>query len=231
VKWLLAVALVFLGMLSAQRQGAGSVSGVVLSEEGIPIKSAIVHTTNNRPLGGRVPAALTDETGHFVMHDVGFDEYEIRASNEAEDYPELDGVWLLFYKKPSWPKVNLTAQEPNATVEVQLGPKTAVLVGTISNAITGAPLSACGGFSPVSQPNSTTASPMDPTFRLLIPADAEVAIKVWLEGYKPWYYPGTDRQSASTSMRLQPGEEKKVNVRLRRKKNEHAALCGIRIMF
>ena len=116
---------------------------------------------------------------------------------------------------------------PAATVEVRLGPKTAVLVGTISDAVTDAPLHACAGFSPISQPNSSTAYPVNPSYRLLIPAEAEVAVKVWLEGYEPWYFPGTERQSASTPMRLKPGEEKKVNVRLRPKKNAHAALCGL----
>jgi hypothetical protein len=229
VKWLLVVALIFSGALSALGQGAGSIRGIVVNEEGIPMKGTTVHAGNNRPLGGRVPTALTDETGHFLIQDVPFDQYEVTGYNEGEDYPELDGVWLFFYKRPSWPKVNLTARDPAATVEVRLGPKTSVLVGNISDAITGAPLSACAGFSPISQPNSRTAYPVTASYRLLIPSDAEVALKVWLEGYEPWYYPGTDRQSESTSMRLKPGEEKNVNIRLRPKKKAHEAFCGIRI--
>ena len=228
--WVL-IALIFSGTFPVWAQVEGSIRGVVMNERGIPVKGATVYPSNNRPVAGRVfPAALTDETGHFALQGLPLDEYEVKAYNEEEDYPELDGVWLSFYKRPSWPKVNLTAREPLAAVEVRLGPKTAVLLGTITDAITGAALGACAGFSPVSQPDTTTAYPVNTKYRLLIPADANVAVQVWLDGYKPWYYPGTDQKSARTSMRLKPGEERNVNVRLQPQKNAHAAMCGIRVL-
>jgi len=110
-------------------------------------------------------------------------------------------------------------------------------VGNISDAITGAPLDACAGFSPVSQPDAHTAYPLTAKYRFLIPADAEVAVKVWLDGYKPWYYPGTDQPFRSTmgvpkntSMRLKPGEEKTLDIRLQPDPSVHAEMCGIRIL-
>jgi len=49
VKWLLAVALIFSGTLTALRQSTGSIRGIVVNEEGIPMKGATVHAGNNRP--------------------------------------------------------------------------------------------------------------------------------------------------------------------------------------
>lgn len=69
------------------------------------------------------------------------------------------GTWLLF-KEPVKPTVTLTALEPAATVQIRLGPKTGVLVGTIGDAITGAPLNACAGFKNISAPDFNTAYPV-----------------------------------------------------------------------
>ncbi len=63
---------------------------------------------------------------------------------------------------------------------------------------------------------------MNTKYRLLIPADADVSIKVWLDGYKPWYYSGTDQKFAGTSMRLKPGQEKMLDIRLQPDPSLHA---------
>jgi hypothetical protein len=233
MKWLLAIALLLSGTFSAQGQESGSIRGIVVNEEGSPVRGATVYpssTTDHRPMGGRLPpSARTDETGHFVIQGLQFDEYEVTAYNEDQDYPDLYGTWLLFYKRPA-KRVKLTSQEPTATVEIRLGPKTGVLVGTITDAITGAPLNACAGFKQISAADFNYAYPVKTNYRLLIPADADLTIKVWLDGYKPWYYPGTDQKFAGTSMRLRSGEEKMLDIQLQPDESVHAAKCGIRIL-
>jgi len=51
-------------------------------------------------------------------------------------------------------------------------------------------------------------------FRILIPSDTEVLWKVWLDGYKPWYYPGTSDRSMATSLRLMPGQVRALGIEL-----------------
>ena len=168
--------------------------------------------------------------GHFAISGLQFDEYVVTAYKEDEDYPELVGTWLLFDKKPAEPRVKLTAQNPAATVEIRLGPKAAVLVGAITDANTHAPIHVCAGFKAVSAPDFNTAYPIASHYRLLIPADADINLKVWWDGYRPWYYPGTDENVAGTPLRLKPGEEKIINIQLQPDKSINNAKCGINIL-
>jgi hypothetical protein len=187
MKWLFAIALLLSGTFPAQaQQGKGSIRGIVVNEEGSPVAGASVFSgfADNRPLGGRLPSARTNETGHFVIDGLQFDDYHVAAFDEDDDYPYLAGTWLLFDidKKPVTPRVRLSAQAPTATVEIRLGPKAGVLIGKISDAISGAPPNACAGFKDISAPDFRTAYPVTTHYRLLVPADADITLKVWVGG-------------------------------------------------
>jgi hypothetical protein len=235
MKHLLSIAFLLSAIFPAQAQ-YGSIRGVVLSEEGNPVKGADVIATStgpmaDAPLGSRLRKLhLTDDTGNFVIYGLQFDEYVVTAYKEDDDYPELVGTWLLFYNKPAEPKVKLTAQNPAATAEIRLGPKAGVLVGSIIDANTRAPIHACAGFKLVSAPVFDTAYPVSSHYRLLIPSDAVLTLKVWWDGYKPWFYPGTDQYVAGTQIRLKPGEETTVNIRLQPDESVRAPACGIRLL-
>jgi len=134
-KHLLPIALLLSAVFPAQAQ-FGSIHGIVVNEEGNPVKGAQVIATSIGPMADRPLATrlrklnLTDEAGHFVIFGLQFDEYVVTAYKEEEDYPALVGTWLQFYKTPAEPTVNLTMQIPTATVEIRLGPKAGVLIGT-----------------------------------------------------------------------------------------------------
>ena len=46
--------------------------------------------------------------------------------------------------------------------------------------------------------------------RVLVPSDQDVIMKIWHEGYLPWYYPGANNKSEAKPLRLKPGEERTV---------------------
>jgi hypothetical protein len=62
-------------------------------------------------------------------------------------------------------------------------------------------------------------------FKVLIPPGTEVKMKVWEEGYKTRYYPGTQNQSASRPLRLASGERKKLDIRLEPDRNANEGSC------
>jgi len=64
-------------------------------------------------------------------------------------------------------------------------------------------------------------------YRVLVPANTDVLMKVWYGGHKPWYYPGTMNKARSRSVNLKPGEETKLDIRLERDNNAPSSGCGM----
>lgn len=243
MKNLLAIVFLLSAIFPTQAQRYGSIRGIVVNEDGNPVKGAGVIATSTGPMAERPLATrlakrhLTNDAGNFVIEGLQFDEYVVTAYKEDEDYPELFGAWLQFYKKPAEPTVKLTMQVPAATVVIRLGPKAGVLAGEISNASTGAPIHACAGFKLLSAPDFDTGYQVSSHYRLLIPADADITLKFWWDGYKPSYYPTGDQKVADTgafhptpSIRLKPGEEKTINIQLQPDESTPIARCGINIL-
>jgi hypothetical protein len=152
MKWFLPIVLLLSGTVVAQvqQETRGSIRGIVVDEKGNPVKGATVWPGDIRRWTGRLPPpAHTDQTGHFIIEGLEFSEYSIIAYDEDEDYPYLDGTWLLFYKQPVRATVELTQGQPIATVEMRVGPKTGALVGDITDAIQ---RHACEMLAPGSRP-------------------------------------------------------------------------------
>lgn len=197
----------------ADEQNTGLIDGTVVNEEGNPVKGATVTAfPTDRGFAGKLPHADTDETGHFAIHGLWWGEYAVSGMNEDEDYPDVSGA---FYSGQSHP-LRLTAQHPAATVTIRLGPKAGVLLGTVTDAATGAPLNPVVEFRWVSHPNYFLRGTglVKAKYRVLVPSDTDVTMKVWLDGYQAWYYPGTVDESASTSLRLEPGQERTLDIQL-----------------
>jgi hypothetical protein len=97
-----------------------------------------------------------------------------------------------FYSDGNFQTATLSAKHPATTVVIRLGPKAGVLIGTVRDAITGATLYPC---LELRRPNGNFLSGsglIKANFRVLLPSETEVTVKMWLDGYRPWYYPGTD---------------------------------------
>jgi hypothetical protein len=194
----------------------GSIDGTVLYEDGRPTKGATVYASPlGRPIIGIIPHADTDETGYFriAIPSSWFGKFAVAAKKEDEDYPDMS---TQFYSDGKFETITLTSGHPTQTVAIHLGPKAGVLVGTVAEALSNTPLSPCVEFRRASEPNNflSASGLVKPQYKLLIPPDTDILVKISLDGYKTWYYPGTIDHAAATPVRLGPGEIKTLDIRL-----------------
>jgi hypothetical protein len=221
--WLLVVfflgvsELISLPAVGAEKKVAkGLVYGIVTYQDRKPVKGATVYATPlGRPIGAIIPHADSDETGYYAIRipRSWFGRFAVTAKKEDEDYPNMS--WQ-FYSDGKFQTVTLSASHPEANVIIRLGPKAGVLLGTVADARSNAPLSPCVEFKRAAAPrNFLSASGLvKPTYKLLIPADTDILMQISLDGYRTWYFPGTIDKETQQPVRLKPGEKKAVDIRL-----------------
>jgi hypothetical protein len=211
--------------------GPCEIEGTVIYEDGRPANHATVSALpTDRWMAGKVPAADTDELGHFHIKRVWLGKFAVTARKEDEGYPDTGSS---FYSDGKVDRTTLTSFLQAATVTVLLGPKAGILVGTISDAVSGAPLNPCVDFRRASDPNNFMSGTglVNAKYRVLVPSDRDVMMKIWYEGHLPWYYPGESNKSAAKSLRLQPGQEKVLHIRLQPGNNSAEAGCETPLCF
>jgi len=206
----------------------GLIDGTVSYENGSPVDGATVYASpmGGRPIIGKIPHATTDETGHFAIPHLWLGKYAVGAEKLDEDYPDMTSE---FYSDGKFETVTLTARHSTASVSIRLGPKAGILTGTVADAVTGAPLNACVEFRRAKEPWNFLSGTglVNAKYRVLVPPNTNVLMKVWYGGYKPWYYAGTMNKAQSRPVNLKPGEETKLNIRLEPDRNAQPGGCGM----
>jgi len=89
-----------------------------------------------RPMTGIIPHAATDEIGHFAIRHLPLGKYAVAAEKLDEDYPDMS---KRFYSDDKFETVFLSSGHAEDIVALRLGPKAAVLIGTVVDALTGPP--------------------------------------------------------------------------------------------
>jgi hypothetical protein len=234
------IAATLLGLGAEQQSGtppsrteadAGLIDGTVIYEDGRPVKGATVYAVPlGRAMAAIIPHADTDEAGFFAIRisRSWFGKFAVAAKKEDEDYPDMS---KQFYSDGKFETATLTSRLSTATVKIRLGPKAGVLRGTVTDAVTSAPLSPCVEFRRASEPNNFLSGSglVNPTYSLLVPSDTGILIRIWLDGYKSWYYPGTLDKSARKAVRLKPGEEETMDVLLQPDSGNSQSGCPSRL--
>lgn len=214
------------GHPATSKQGSPSIEGNVYYENGNPANGATVYVVPaDRGFDLSFPRAKTDSTGHFVISHLWLGKFAIGAEKLDEGYPRMVDA---FYNRFEFQTVTLTKRRPEVGgVNVRLGAKAGVLVGTVVDSTTGAPLNPVVEFRWVSDPNIflTGRDLENSGLHELVPSDRDLTMKVWDSGYKCWYYPGTSDKSESKPVRLKPGEEEKLDIRLERVTDSNEAQC------
>jgi hypothetical protein len=206
----------------------GLIDGIVTYEDRKPVMGATVYATPiGRPIGAIIPHAETDETGYFVIHiyPSWFGRFAVTAKKEDENFPDMN----QFYSDGKFATVTLTPRHRAETVIIRLGPKAGVLVGTVADAVTGAPLNPCVELRRAKEPNNFLAGTglVNANYHVLVPSNTDVLMKIWYRGHKPWFYPGTTDKAQSRPINLKPGEEAKLDIRLEPDSKSPPEGCGM----
>ena len=136
----------------AADEGPGLIEGTVIYEDGRPAKGAAVSAFPlDRALAAKVPSADTDELGHFQINHLWLGKFAVTAKKEDEGYPDTNSG---FYRGSKIVPITLSLSHPSATDTILLGPEAGILVGTVADDVTGAPLNPCVDFHRASDPNN-----------------------------------------------------------------------------
>ena len=212
---------------ASAQSNRGTIDGIVVDSDNKVVAGATVYA---HPIGvpfvGVVPHSETNDNGYFIIHNLWWGQYHVYGAKEDEDYPN---VGRRLYGAGNAEQVfTLAPDQPAQTAAIRLGPKAGVLTGTVTDATTGAPLNPCAEFRRTSDPHSslTGTGLVKAKFRFLVPSNTDVLLKVWLDGYKPWFYPDTPEESR-TSLRLKPAEVQTLDIRLQPDPSQRQTGCGM----
>jgi len=215
-KFLIATFLVLsltVGLQSADEDRIGSIEGVVTYEDGAPVRGATAYASPaDRPLMGIMPHADTDENGHFEIQRLWLGKFRVSAKKEEEGYPEL----TFAFHEGMTKEVVLSESNPTTGVSLRLGPKAGIVTGTVTDAATGNLLYPCAELKWKAKPEIFVRGTglVSHEYRVLIPSDTDVMLKVWVDGYQTWFYPGVVDERSAKAIRLQPGEELRLDIQM-----------------
>jgi hypothetical protein len=209
--WLPLLAIAFLTPIQSKGNGEGVIQGVVLGEGGQPVHGAKVHAElSGVAMAKKVRYVETDESGFFLIDRLDFGNYYVGAMKEEVGYGSSDSS---FFNDHPLPTVPLSGQHRIADVNVNLGPKAGILMGTISDALTGKPIPAGFDLVQVKDRSKWMRTSAGPNFRVLIPSSKEIEVKVSAPGYETWLYP--DPAIPSQVLRMDPGAEIHLDIHLK----------------
>ena len=130
---------------------------------------------------------------------------------EEEGYGSID---FYFFNDNPLPTAVISAQHRFADVIINLGPKAGILTGTITDVLTGKPISADFDLVQVKDRSKWMNTSAGPNFQVLIPSSKETEVKVSAPGYETWLYP--DPAIPAQVLRMDPGSEIHLDIRLKR---------------
>jgi hypothetical protein len=195
----------------AVAQEDGTISGTVVDENNVPLVLAKVNANpaDNRPTGSLIRYVETDSSGYFQIDRLLLGKYRVFAKKEDTGYPDVQ--WS-FYSSDLFPIVSITATNPAVELRIQLGPKGGLLMGSVTNAVSGAPVKA--GFKLVRAGDTdkwiSTSPPAE--YRVLLPPSTDVFLEVSAPGYETWYYGGPSDPSRRPPLHLKSGSQMRLDV-------------------
>ena len=202
---------------AAQTAGSGLICGTVFDENGQPAKHILMAAVYLGPHSGLYPASRSDDSGRYCLVNVPYGDNAPAADDPAYGYANSQAS---LYARAIDNKVpvnvaHLSAEHPQATIEVHIPYKAAFLTVHLTDAITGKPqLALFYELSAQADPQGRyikgSQSAKD---QLLVPPNENVLLKVSAPGYREWPYDN----SPGYVLNLLPGEHKTIDVTLQPK--------------
>ena len=192
------------------------ISGTVFCETGEPVAGAMVHAESLEMPPGRsvVRWVETDGDGRFTIDNLGWGSYLVLGRKESEGY--ANQRYGVYRPASGVPSVTLSPDNPAASVNVFVGPKAGVVIGSISDAVTGQHVDAPISIWIWGDEHTILSGNGEPVDQTMVPANTDVGYDVTVAGYYPWHYSATDATGASsgTPLNLKPGQKMKIEVKL-----------------
>ena len=210
MKYCLLVSLLLVGLIahSQQNDTHGEIAGNVIDQAGNAVSGATVEAVP-QALGfdGITPRSVkTDKYGRFEFRGgFAFGAYRLYSYKLADSYPDPSDKFYADTLHEA-PTVKLATDKPTAVITLTLGQKAGVVVGKVNDAQTGAPLKATLVFMDADGNHHSVLT--DGEYRALLPAGKDLTMMV--EVMSPDYPP----QSRTDPIRLEPGQEMKLDIRL-----------------
>ena len=202
---LLALGLGLAASPSAYAQG--SVRGKVVDAHGRAIVGAQLHASKDGEVSASAIQYVTSsDKGEFLISNLPLGSYRIFGKKEDEGYGDNS---FEFYSDHLPPHVQITTEAADVEVTVVLGPKGAILSGTIVEDASGRPRVASAILRKTKDPSKPIGIEVNANFRILIPAGEDISIKLVSADHESWTNEGAP-------LHLEPGTTKVINVRLRR---------------
>jgi hypothetical protein len=164
----------------------GEIHGIVTAQDGTPAKGLRLNAIprDGAPLGMALPWTKTDETGFYRFVRLSFGKYSVFAADNNAGY----SIFTTGYGSEGNASVELTAEHPEAELNVQLPPPAAFLLFHLTNQKTGAPISGIEvtvmtAENPPKFIFSGSQSSADP---VLIPSNKNLLLHVKSWGFREW---------------------------------------------
>jgi len=206
-KCLLLICILLVSCLAAA-QRLGRITGTVLDENGQAFDDAdvclMMQSGNNTAITCNL--ARTDKNGQFEIKNLENGKYGVFAVKDEDGY-SIDN------QSPG-KEVVLSTENPAADVTVRLQPRGGVLLGSVTDKITGQPLkSAWIDYQDIDGKASGSSVISNGRIRLTVPTERDLIIFVFASGYKGWVF--TDPANpARPVLRLHSGDRKTIDVQL-----------------
>lgn len=196
------------------------IHGIVLDSSRQPVSNFQVEL---EPLGVdlsyMLPTAVTNAEGAYEFHSVCSGRYAVLPSDDRAGYPARSFFYLEHGARE--PQVVLSTKHQVATLEVDLAPSPGVLLIRVRDRETGSDIRNAEirmhiPGKPKSVLIGTYGDPKagDPTYRVLIPANQDVQVRVICDGYAEW----RDGKNRRKAIRLSSGDQLKLDVELHSRK-------------
>lgn len=200
-------------------QPAGVIRGMIVDVNGQPVEGVYVTAyPADAPFRGAGAQAWTDSAGRFSIRTTRWARYRLFTSKEDDGYADST---MGIHSQIEVPVVEVTALAPIATVTVHLGPKAAVISGSVTDATTGKLIPSptlhlwrwTDGVDRTSEFVHDTAT-NDGHYRFLVPPNKEVGLAFSAPGYQTWTYCGDSGGDTPFPLNLPPEAKKTIDVKL-----------------
>lgn len=200
-----------------------AVEGRVINAEGLPVAGARVFAEGTGATNSFVLSTHADKNGRYRIEVQEPGPYTLFSSKEDDGYALTISAFHQVSPLPV-PKLNILQGQLVKDADIQLGSKASGVEGVISDDATGKPMrNAAVTLRRADNPQiyytiGAAEEKVGGKFKALVPPGIPITIVVTEKGYETWTQKSDDVGQRVEPLILNPGETKRLTIRLRPKK-------------